>query len=370
MRKLTIVSVAYPFAPVNVDGAGGAEQMLARLDDAIVRAGHRSVVVAGETSRTKGVLVPVPADAGVVTLGDSSAQAAVREVVARVLARESVDVVHMHGIDFDECLPAPGPPVIATMHFPPSWYSREALRPTRPRTYLRCVSHVQQRAMPSWASPTEVIENGLRMSAFRCRKTKARYCLLFAHLGPECRIHDVIEAADQAGITLLAFNDLAPSEVHQRYVSEVVAPSLESPHRWIGSVGVDRQRRLLAAARALIVPSGSPETSSLVTMEALASGTPVIAHEAGVLPHLVDDGKTGFIVRDAPSMARAMADIGRISPLACRRAASARFSYEKMTSRYLELYERLSAESKPMTTPRREVATMDFANGRAAARAS
>ena len=57
--SLTVLSVAYPLAPVGPDAVGGAEQVLTRLDRALVEAGHRSIVVAQEGSRTAGTLVAV-----------------------------------------------------------------------------------------------------------------------------------------------------------------------------------------------------------------------------------------------------------------------------------------------------------------------
>ena len=44
MRRLTVVSVAYPLAPVGPDAVGGSEQILTALDRALVAAGHRSIV--------------------------------------------------------------------------------------------------------------------------------------------------------------------------------------------------------------------------------------------------------------------------------------------------------------------------------------
>ena len=59
------MSVAYPFAPVTPDPPGGAEQVLAQIDRALIAAGHRSIVVACEGSATAGALRPVAAnDAG------------------------------------------------------------------------------------------------------------------------------------------------------------------------------------------------------------------------------------------------------------------------------------------------------------------
>ena len=147
--SLAVLSVAYPLARVSEDSAGGAEQVLSTLDRALVAAGHRSIVVAPEGSRVAGALAPIPWTAGPLDeRAKADAQAANRDAVARVLASERVDLVHLHGIDFDRYLPAPGPPVLATLHLPPDWYPPAALRPARPRTFLNCVSAAQHAACP------------------------------------------------------------------------------------------------------------------------------------------------------------------------------------------------------------------------------
>ena len=61
---MRVLSVAYPLAPVTADPVGGAEQVLARLDRALVAAGHRSLVIAPEGSQVAGTLFPVPAVPG------------------------------------------------------------------------------------------------------------------------------------------------------------------------------------------------------------------------------------------------------------------------------------------------------------------
>ena len=106
---LTILSVAYPLAPVSQDAVGGAEQMLSHLDHALVRAGHRSLVVACDGSRTEGTLIPVPWASGGF---DGEVQAAMHDrfgaAVADAVGRWDVDLVHMHGVDFFHCLPPGG----------------------------------------------------------------------------------------------------------------------------------------------------------------------------------------------------------------------------------------------------------------------
>jgi len=41
-----ILNIAFPFAPTSMDSVGGAEQVLAELDRALVAEGHTSLVVA------------------------------------------------------------------------------------------------------------------------------------------------------------------------------------------------------------------------------------------------------------------------------------------------------------------------------------
>ena len=117
--SLTVVSVAYPLAPVGPDAVGGAEQVLSRLDMGLVRAGHRSIVIACEGSRTAGTLVAVPLPGG--TLDEAArtrAQERTKSVIAATLQSWPVDLVHLHGVDFDAYLPQASVPVLVTLHLP------------------------------------------------------------------------------------------------------------------------------------------------------------------------------------------------------------------------------------------------------------
>ena len=112
------------------------------------------------------------------------------------------------------------------------------------------------------------------------------------------------------------------------------------------------KRELFARARAVIVPSLIDETSSLVAMEALASGTPVIAMRRGALPEIVDDSVTGFLVSSADEMADAIRAVSAIDPHACRAAAELRFRAETMLSSYEAMYETQKSR-KPVGLPAR-----------------
>src|SRR5437016_12299010 len=97
---LTILSVSYPLAQVSPGTAGGAEQVLATLDESVVRAGHRSLVLAPADSRCFGLLIPGPAVPGVLDLQmQERVRHSYRDILQTTHARFAVDVVHLHVLD-------------------------------------------------------------------------------------------------------------------------------------------------------------------------------------------------------------------------------------------------------------------------------
>ena len=342
MRRLTVVSVSYPFATVTQDSVGGAEQVLAQLDRTLVEAGHRSIVIAPDGSRVHGELRPFPGVSGAITDGvRERVHASVRETLDRVVTADCPDLVHLHGVDFHAYLPPPGLPVMATLHLPLSWYPASALRPERAATWLHPVSASQAHAAPLGARLSEPIENGVALpnSAF----PKCGFAASLGRICPEKGLDHALDACAQANVPLLLAGQVFPYPEHERHWREDIEPRLDHRRRWVGAVGGRAKQRLLGSARCLLVPSKAPETSSLVAMEALAAGTPVIAYRVGALPDIVYHGRTGFIVDDVAGMAEAIGRASEIDPAECRREARERFSLEQMTSAYLRRYQELAA---------------------------
>lgn len=344
---LTVLSVAFPFAPVGPDAVGGAEQVCAALDAALVRAGHRSLVVAREGSQVAGTLLPVPALDGA---GNDEAGAAVRAamhgavrtIIARALEQHPVDLVHLHGIDFQAYLPPPGVPALVTLHLPLDWYPADALRPTRPDTWLHPVSRSQARTAPPGARLLPPIESGVAVDRLVIRVPKRRFAVALGRICPEKGFHHALDAARLADFQLLLAGCSTPHPAHERYFRTEIQPRLDPRRRFLGPVGFGRKRWMLGTARCLLAPSLIPETSALVAMEALAAGTPVVAFPSGALADIVDPGVTGFLVRDAQEMADAIADCDRLDPEACRAQARTRHSADTMLDRYLTLYDHIA----------------------------
>jgi N-acetyl-alpha-D-glucosaminyl L-malate synthase BshA len=108
---------------------------------------------------------------------------------------------------------------------------------------------------------------------------------------------------------------------------------------------IDDVAPLLAGADLFLLPSET-ESFGLSALEALASGTPVIATAVGGLPEVVRDGETGFLfdVGDIEGMARVSLELlrdpdrwQRMSQVAAA-DARARFSQNEIVSQYEHMY--------------------------------
>ncbi|MFW6193447.1 MAG: glycosyltransferase [Gemmatimonadota bacterium] len=110
----------------------------------------------------------------------------------------------------------------------------------------------------------------------------------------------------------------------------------------VGMVDDDRKRGLLAGARGLLFPVRWEEPFGLVVIEALASGTPVLASRRGSMPELVSDD-VGVLCETEDDFVEALGRVDAFDPAACRRRVEERFSARRMAEDYLALYRRLLA---------------------------
>ena len=336
---LTVLSVSYSLAHVSRRTAGGAEQVLATLDEALVRAGHKSLVLAPAGSRSDGLLIPAQIPAGILDDGAKrEARRLFKRLVNRALDDHAVDIVHMHGLDFYDCLPDREIPVVVSLHLPLTWYAPGALDGVPPEVTLVCVSESQAQTAPSDLRIDAVVPNGVDLARFHPRRKKSNYVFALGRICAEKGLHLAIDAAERAGVDLIIAGSVFGYPEHLDYFDSMIRPRLSSHIRFIGLVGGERKVNLMAGARALLVPSLAPETSSLVAMEALASGTPVVAFPNGALNEIVVPRQTGFLVNNAEEMADAIGEVGSLSPSVCRREAEERFSSTRMVAQYLDLY--------------------------------
>lgn len=340
---LTVLSVAFPYAPVGPDAVGGAEQILSALDTTLVAAGHRSIVVACEGSVAAGELISAAIPKGHPN-GQSRGRTTceVQAAIDRAFRLHHINLVHMHGFDFFEYEIPAHVPVLVTLHLPISWYPERAWRSAHPHMHFQCVSE-EQRSSWDAGQDVPVIVNGVALAPLQ-QKARQNCAVVMGRICPEKNAHEALEAATLARTRVFIAGQVFPYMEHERYFAQKISPWLDEKgrgHRFLGPLPRDERRELLSSARCLLHPTLAPETSSLAAMEALACGTPVIAYRSGALAGIVEDGVTGFLVGSVPEMAAA---IGRVSDLRredCMRAAERRFCQARMVTQYLELYQQL-----------------------------
>ena len=115
-----------------------------------------------------------------------------------------------------------------------------------------------------------------------------------------------------------------------RRALEEQARALRVPARFLGWVDHDRLVRLQKDAHAVVLPSAWDEPLSRIVLETMALGVPVVAWARGGNPEMIEPGVSGWLVRRAEDLARAMGELA--SP--DRRQEVALGAKRRIASRY------------------------------------
>jgi len=182
------------------------------------------------------------------------------------------------------------------------------------------------------------IHHGIDTDAFELHDSPDGYLLFFGRIHPDKGTADAIDVARRAGLPLV----IAGIIQDQQYYDEVVAPSIDGVQvRYVGAVGPELRPDVLGGAIALLHLIGFEEPFGYSVVEAMACGTPVIAYRRGSMSEIVEEGVTGFLVRDADQAVEAVAWVGALDRARVRQRSVAHFGLGRMTDEYLAAYEAL-----------------------------
>jgi glycosyltransferase involved in cell wall biosynthesis len=207
------------------------------------------------------------------------------------------------------------------------------------------------------AAPTriaEVIHHGVDLDGFPVGDGSGDYALFLGRMVPEKGVHTAIRAARLAGRPLVVAAKMREHH-EQAYFEAEVEPLLGAGIEFVGEADAAEKLELLAGAACLLNPIDWPEPFGMVMAEALACGTPVLAHPRGSVPEIVDDGVTGFLRHHLDGLASCLHRVGELDRAACRQAVQERFSADRMVTAHIELYERVvgQATGRPEATAAR-----------------
>jgi glycosyltransferase involved in cell wall biosynthesis len=171
---------------------------------------------------------------------------------------------------------------------------------------------------------------------FTAAVTAGGYLAFIGRICLEKRPDWAIEIAHRVGLQLIIAAKV--DRVDRAYYETRIEPLLKHPRiEFIGEIGERDKGAFLGGTLALLFPVDWPEPSGLVMIEAMATGTLVIAFGRGSVPEIIDHGVTGFVI-DSVEEAAAVALVSTLDRAAIRRRFEERFTVEQMASGYPALY--------------------------------
>jgi glycosyltransferase involved in cell wall biosynthesis len=188
------------------------------------------------------------------------------------------------------------------------------------------------------------IHHGIDTTQFTFAPDPGDYLLFLGRIHPDKGTHLAIAVAKQAGLPLI----IAGIIQDEAYFRDAVQPHIDGVDvSYLGPVGPAERDQLLGGARALLHLISFAEPFGLSVVEALATGTPVIATPLGSMPELIRHGATGFLVSDVAAAVAAVELVGTLDRRTCRDDATSRFSADRMVDDYLAVFSRILDAKTP-----------------------
>jgi glycosyltransferase involved in cell wall biosynthesis len=226
-------------------------------------------------------------------------------------------------------------PVVTTIH----GFSSERIVPVYEKYndvgYYVAISDADRHAKLDYVA---TIHHGIDMQAFVVDPTPGDYLLFFGRIHPDKGTAEAIEVAAQARMPLILAGIIQDDD----YFDQLVKPRVDGQQvRYIGPVGPETRGGLLGGARALLHLINFDEPFGFSVVEAMASGTPVIAHSRGSMPELVRQGENGFLVGSVDDAVAAVRASDSMDRRAVRASVEHRFDVNRMVDEYLAVYHRV-----------------------------
>lgn len=339
-----IALTAPPWYPVPPEGYGGIELVVALLARELRAAGDHVLLFGEERSELASHrLAPQHWSEDLGRSGERFRELTyAAETLKALKSVAPLDIVHDHcgmATLLAEAMAEPTP-VLHTVHGPIGELERTFYSSLEPTVGLIAISDAQRASAPSlpWVG---TVHNAVDTDALRIAtpEEKEQYLLCLARICPDKGQHVAIEVARRSGRRLVLAGKVETTDAGYEYFEHAIKPHLDGDRVvHVHNTAGDDKARLLARAAALLAPLQWDEPFGLAYVEAMASGTPVVAFARGAVPELVEPGVSGFLVDDVDGMVDAVHHLGGIDPQRCASVSRGRFSPAAMARAYSELY--------------------------------
>lgn len=265
-----------------------------------------------------------------------------------VAKKEHLDIMH----SYHDFLFTPhyiedltGVPTVYTLHDPlPEAGSFEYYSMDKFKNHRYVSISDSQRVSALKLNFVDTVYHGVNAENFPFSQKELGYLLFMGRLTKAKGLHTAIQVALRAGLPLEMGTNFPNEFAGDAYFEKEIKPFLDNPliHE-PGMVHGDDKMLLYGRAKALLFPIEWEEPFGMVMIEAMACGTPVVAYNRGSVAEIVEDGVTGFIVREKEGIDGLLAAVGRLGEIdraACRKHVEEKFTIEKMVQGYESVYKK------------------------------
>src|SRR5438067_6304422 len=346
---MRIAQVAPLFESVPPKYYGGTERVVSYLTEELVNQGHEVTLFASGDSVTKAHLVAA------CRRSLRLDKQCVDQFAHQILMLEHVfqrapefDIVHFH-VDYLHFPLSRRQPItdVTTLHGRLDIPDLVPLYREFRDMPVISISNAQRAPLP-WANWQATVYHGIPADLYQFRAQPGSYLAFVGRISPEKRVDRAIEIAKRVQIPLKIAAKV--DRVDKKYFKSAIEPLLRDPLvELVGEIGEGEKDDFLGDAYTLLLPIDWPEPFGLVMIEAMACGTPVIAYRGGAVPEVIDEGHTGFIVKELEDATEAVRRVPELNRAHCREVFEKRFTATRMARDYAKVYMRVieSAHERP-----------------------
>lgn len=203
------------------------------------------------------------------------------------------------------------------------------------------------------------VHNAVDVRQFNFAEKKKNYFITLARFSRDKGQHIAAQLCDQLGYALKMAGTVSsigtqkdlllelanPLSLYrstadfQYYSDEILPLTVKNKNIvYVGNIGGEKKKTFIAQARALLFPIDWEEPFGMAVIEALASGTPVVAMNRGAMPEIIEHGVNGFLADTQEEFRSYMQRVDEIDPYVCRKSVEDKFSVQQMTAGYIERY--------------------------------